>query len=239
MAILFQASNNTFIFSLKVVLLSTAVLSTALLVNLSAPALRDFFVSVLPRIWSSFVSWLTPPYLYFVINGIIISIAASSKFQHANRDDPAESLPSKIQPEIRPDFQDRAQYEVQPLKAPAVLRTDDFAAPALYGTEVVKSPEEGLPDFEAPDVSYGAVDDRALESADRGEEEQVEEFVLSKSDWKRKWTDSKEYSLATEKPLVSVRFGHKKGVKASPEGKKIAFRHYYYHIFSILPFIID
>ncbi|KAL5986866.1 hypothetical protein ACLOJK_015200 [Asimina triloba] len=227
MAILLQASNNTFIFSLKVVLLSTAVLSTALILNLSAPAMRDFFSSVLPQIWSSFLSWLTPPYLYLVINGIIISIAASSKFQHANPDDVVESVPSKIQTEIRPDFEDPAQYEAPALKASAVLRTDDFTAPAQYETAVVKSPEEVLPDFEAPDGSYGSADGRALESTEGGEEaeeEEEEEFVLSKSDWRRKRIDSTEYSLVTEKPLVSVRFGHKKSVKASPDGSKAALR---------------
>ncbi|KAJ0983716.1 hypothetical protein J5N97_011971 [Dioscorea zingiberensis] len=43
--------------------------------------------------YGSLLSWLTPPYLYFIINGIIISIAASSRFQKAVTEevDPAQN----------------------------------------------------------------------------------------------------------------------------------------------------
>ncbi|KAK2634151.1 hypothetical protein Ddye_028943 [Dipteronia dyeriana] len=40
--------------------------------------------------WSSFLSWLKPPYLYLIINDITITIVASSRFYHNDGDD--ESL---------------------------------------------------------------------------------------------------------------------------------------------------
>lgn len=176
------------IFSIKTLLLSTAALSAALLFSLSLPIVRHFLTSVVPQIWSSLLSWLTPPYLYFVINGIIISIVASSKFQQQQQEASLEELPEKSSVEVQPDFE-----------IPAV---------------VLKSPAEIRPDFEVNrEVVYGE-----MEKVTGKEEE--EEFVISRSDWKPRRRDSMEYSMVSkEKPLVSVRIGHRKSVKASPEGK--------------------
>ncbi|XP_065862179.1 uncharacterized protein [Euphorbia lathyris] len=67
--------------SLKLALISTGVLSVAVILKNSVPALTDFAVSELPVMYSSVIAWLRPPYLYLVVNGIIISIVASSKLQ--------------------------------------------------------------------------------------------------------------------------------------------------------------
>ncbi|PHU13184.1 hypothetical protein BC332_20114 [Capsicum chinense] len=81
MAILFQSSSN-YMLSVKILLISTTVLSAIIMLKVSAPAVTDFAVSEVPSIWNGFVSWLKPPYLYLVINCIIISIVASSKLQN-------------------------------------------------------------------------------------------------------------------------------------------------------------
>ncbi|XAR67529.1 hypothetical protein NMG60_11002311 [Bertholletia excelsa] len=80
MASLSQSSNN-WMQSLKVGLISISVMCVALMLKLSVPALTQFAFSEIPSIWNFFVSLLRPPYLYVVINGIIITIVASSKLQ--------------------------------------------------------------------------------------------------------------------------------------------------------------
>ncbi|GLT83392.1 hypothetical protein SLE2022_016840 [Rubroshorea leprosula] len=68
--------------SLKAVLISTGVVSVAFILKLCVPLISDFIVSDLPSLYSVMISYLRPPYLYLLINGIIISIVASSRFQH-------------------------------------------------------------------------------------------------------------------------------------------------------------
>ncbi|XP_047329040.1 uncharacterized protein LOC124932454 [Impatiens glandulifera] len=73
---------TTWLSSLKLLFMSTGVLSIAMFMNFSFPIILDFMIYQLPSIWSFMASWLRPPYLYVIINGIIISIAASSFFHH-------------------------------------------------------------------------------------------------------------------------------------------------------------
>ncbi|RZC68405.1 hypothetical protein C5167_031643 [Papaver somniferum] len=79
-----MAVMSNWAFSLKVLLISTGVLSMAILLKVSVPVVLEFLISEIPVFWSSILSWLTPPYLYVIINGIIITIAASSRF-HQNK----------------------------------------------------------------------------------------------------------------------------------------------------------
>lgn len=65
------------ILSFRFGLSTAAVLFTAVVVKLSA----EFTLSRVPLIWTLVASWLKPPYLYLVINCIIITIVASSKLQ--------------------------------------------------------------------------------------------------------------------------------------------------------------
>lgn len=66
----------------------------ALFLKLSVPVVADFVLSEIPSIWTSFLSWLTPPYLYLLINCIIISIVASSKLQSKLENDPIPETPA-------------------------------------------------------------------------------------------------------------------------------------------------
>lgn len=73
--------------SVPLLLLSSAFLlllfmSTVAFLLLILPTLFNFLVSNAPLLYRSLHSWLSPPYLYLVINGIIVSIAASSRFHH-------------------------------------------------------------------------------------------------------------------------------------------------------------
>ncbi|EPS65635.1 hypothetical protein M569_09142, partial [Genlisea aurea] len=64
---------------MKVMLISAAAISIVMALMLSLPVA----VNGIPVIYTVLHSWLKPPYLYLIINGIIITIAASSRFNHA------------------------------------------------------------------------------------------------------------------------------------------------------------
>lgn len=207
-----RSNSSAWVFSLKVVVASAGVLLTALMLRFSGPSILRFLASELPRMYASLLSWLTPPYLYFVINAIIISIAACSRFQRPAPDgpDPAGSAPSVANPTVvqpseyvppTEEYMAKVAEDVEP----------EFVAPALYGGAEVGGP---------------GVKTMAKDSAEEVEGE--EKFVISRSSWspRRREPESlsataMEYSAETEKPLVSVRFAHRKNVKPSPEGKAL------------------
>ena len=65
----------------------------AAVVQIAAPAISELIFSEMPRIYRSAVTWLTPPYLYLVLNGIILSIAATSRFQKMGIDEEIPPAP--------------------------------------------------------------------------------------------------------------------------------------------------
>lgn len=69
------------IVSFRFGLSTAAVLFMAVVAKLSASLITEFTVSQVPLIWTLVASWLKPPYLYLVVNCIIITIFASSKLQ--------------------------------------------------------------------------------------------------------------------------------------------------------------
>ncbi|KAI9197911.1 hypothetical protein LWI28_006551 [Acer negundo] len=203
--------------SLKVVLVSTGVLSMALLLKMSVPLVMDFSISRAPVMWSSFLSWLKPPYLYLIINGIIITIVASSRFYHNDGDDsltaktkPADFVSGAVSAGPTPDL----EYEMK--------MSSDFGSGAVFYEEKRRVEEEetvtltvAAPVFEE-EKSVVVVGGAVLVGREN-----------------TTWTpprrvDSSEtladYDLTAEKPLVSSRFGHRKPVKASPEGGSRALR---------------
>ncbi|XP_042513055.1 uncharacterized protein LOC122087978 [Macadamia integrifolia] len=72
---------QTAVWTVKLAFLFIGIISTFLLLKLAVPYSVNAVLSTIPRLWISFRSWLAPPYLYIVVNFIIITIAASSSFQ--------------------------------------------------------------------------------------------------------------------------------------------------------------
>ncbi|XP_060189827.1 uncharacterized protein LOC132618842 isoform X2 [Lycium barbarum] len=208
MAILFQSSSSS-ILSLKIFLISTTVLSAAIMLKISAPAVTDFAVSEVPSIWKGVVSWLKPPYLYLVINCIIITIVASSKLQN-NLDDDNSS------PVVSPE--NLAQFH--PIKdvvesSPMVY---EYPAAGVYDAKVEKVPEVN---------PYDDVDVRILENDYQEPNEVVVEkdvdVLISKS-YRAPVMRQDSIDYSSERPPASARFSHRKYGKSTPEGGKAALR---------------
>ncbi|KAK9065324.1 hypothetical protein SSX86_016707 [Deinandra increscens subsp. villosa] len=76
-----SSSSNSWILALKVLLITAVGVSVAVTAKLAVPVMFDFALNDLPAIWSS---WLQPPYLYVIINGIIVIIVVSTRLQQTN-----------------------------------------------------------------------------------------------------------------------------------------------------------
>ena len=178
--------------SLKLVLISTGVLTMAMALKVSFPVVSDFVVSEVPSIWSIVLTWLRPPYLYIVINCIIISIVASSKLHTRTEEDPApEMVPLTPVPVVKDSDEERIS---------------DYSD--VYESGVGLS-GGGL----GYSVGYDAAEKKVMDGVDD------EAAVAASRPVERR--DSMELSFLNnenEKPPVSARFAHRKAVKASPEG---------------------
>lgn len=186
--------------------MSTGVVSMAVLMRMVVPLVKEFSVSRAPVMWSSFVSWLKPPYLYLIINGIIITIVASSRFfHHDDEDAPSDNL--------KTDFAGarsrESEYEYQ-----AKLRSD-FSGAVVYVEEKRR---------EVEDEDDEVKEEYVKEVAPVAEEKSVVDVQEATICTPPRRMDSSEmlpeYELTPEKPLVSSRFAHRKPIRASPEGKQ-------------------
>ncbi|XP_011003694.1 PREDICTED: uncharacterized protein LOC105110369 [Populus euphratica] len=91
MANLFEISSfktgkfGTTIWAVKMMLLCVGIISTFILLKVAIiPYTFNLILSTLPSVWISLRGWLSPPYIYIILNFIIIAIVASSIFQHPN-----------------------------------------------------------------------------------------------------------------------------------------------------------
>ncbi|XP_075487208.1 uncharacterized protein LOC142526596 [Primulina tabacum] len=216
MAMLSQISSNS-ILSFKLVLISTIFLSAGIMLKFSAPAITDFAVYEVPSIYNGFVSWLRPPYLYLVINCIIISIVASSKLQSRKDDD--EFLSTSSQP-----LDGMVHAQPQPVAVKGAVQADEYEYNDVvlddgssYDVKVVEN-GIGFDAYEnleavAPSV-VNASSDGGIVFEDEPTSNKENEYVTTKSTRK----DTKEYSAENVKSPASARFGNRRNLKVSPEG---------------------
>ncbi|KAJ7975354.1 Cotton fiber (DUF761) [Quillaja saponaria] len=77
---------DTSIWVAKLVLFSMGIISTVILFKVAIfPFTFNLIVSTFPRLWVSARSWLSPPFLFIIVNFFIITIAASSNFYPPNQ----------------------------------------------------------------------------------------------------------------------------------------------------------
>lgn len=221
------SSSNNWLLSLKIVLISTGVVSMAVALKLSVPVAADLVTSQVPSLWSTLLAWLTPPYLYILINCIIISIVASSKLhpkpEHHEYSEIIPPPPEMVVPpltttlkvsaaEVRPDY---AAYNGVVLNgygydANALPKVSDlYGAGAAVETVEVSKAE---PEIEKSMVQVAMND--GDEPADGAVESRPVRTGLQRKNSMEFWLNE------NQKPPVSARFGHRKSVKASPEGGK-------------------
>ncbi|KAL5548013.1 hypothetical protein UlMin_003244 [Ulmus minor] len=205
-------SGNNWTLSLKIVLISTGVLSMAVALKLSAPTLAEFVASDVPSLLSFAHSWLKPPYLYVIINCIIISIVASSKL-HQKLDNPSPPAPDMAIPPVTGETvkisgEVSADYSVFNGVVLSGYGYDSNEVAKISVTENLLS--EPVMVVEAMKESTAVMD---------GGDEAVAP-TLAWSGLQRKDSLECSFTNGSEKPPVSARFSHRKAVKASPEGGK-------------------
>ncbi|CAM8909331.1 unnamed protein product [Rhodiola kirilowii] len=100
--------------SFKLLILSTGLLSMVIALKVSLPIVADFIAYDAPKLWSYLVSCFRPPYLYLLINSIILSIVASSKLQNSSNESDSPSPVLFLSPPIvtiRASEQDFPDFE--------------------------------------------------------------------------------------------------------------------------------
>ncbi|XAR56587.1 hypothetical protein NMG60_11037133 [Bertholletia excelsa] len=207
MSILSQCSSK-WILLLKVVLVSTAVMCMATALKLSVPVMVEFASSEIPSIWSFVASWLRPPYLYVVINCIIISIVASSKLQQKFVNE------APFQPEFVKVSADYAvMYDGVAAKSAPLEARREFA----YGYKANLVEDSKFVDYEQVDAGAMETEIKEMTSVIAAEEMNDQKEMAVARSLPSRQVNSMECS-SYEKPPMSIRIGHRKAVKSSPEG---------------------
>ncbi|XP_010539254.1 PREDICTED: uncharacterized protein LOC104813396 [Tarenaya hassleriana] len=178
----------------------SAVAATA--VNFYAPVISHFMTFYFPVIQENVVLFLRPPYLYLVINCIIVSIVASARLYK--------------NPNLSGDSHSPAADAVAPIP---ILAPSDLSAYLSAGYVV------GYNGSEENNVRRDASVDRTVEISKRFPEVIDEKMVIDGGDDRREMEKLKPSSDSTEdftpkaeKPPASARFGQGKATKASSEG---------------------
>lgn len=178
------------------------------------PSIVEFASLELPRMYDSFLTWLTPPYLLFFVNCIIVTIAATSHFQ---KNDPSSASTSLAPVSIDGDSYCHMKTGLTEMGSP--VQYVDEEEVKVAGSELI-TPVEHFEHFETFEAFGGVSKAAAVVMEETKSVEEEEEFVISRSNWTpiiRR--GSGEIYSGEEKAPVSSRFGSRKSVKASPDGK--------------------
>ncbi|KAM1123719.1 hypothetical protein ACFXTH_005003 [Malus domestica] len=197
--------------SLKIVLILSGFVAWALAMKISVPMAAEFVASNFSVMCSSFRFLLRPPYLYVLVNGIIITIAASSRFDGHRR-----SPQPKLQPESEVSVSDPAvvyepmyrEPKVHKLTSAVVIKPGSEAVyqPRYREPEVVHEPTSAF-------VSNGYVEEaKPVVAENKGDREYEDKLVISPP---KSMVESDDIALPVEKPLVSARYSRRKPARSS------------------------
>ncbi|CAN6689901.1 unnamed protein product [Malus baccata var. baccata] len=200
--------------SLKIVLILSGFVAWALAMKISVSMAAEFVASNFSVMCSSFRFLLRPPYLYVLVNGIIITIAASSIFNGHGR-----SPEPKLQPESEVSVSDPAVVYAPMYREPKVHKLTS-AVVIKPGSEAVYQPRYREPEVvhepTSAFVSNGYVEEAKPVVAENKHDREYEDKLVI---WPPKsMVESDDIALPVEKPLVSARFSRRKPARSSPEG---------------------
>ncbi|KAK6124419.1 hypothetical protein DH2020_041839 [Rehmannia glutinosa] len=163
-----MVSMSSWVLSMKVLLISAGVVSLAMGLRFSVP----IAVNGIPAMWSVIMSWLKPPYLYIIINGIIITIAASSRFHQS------QSEPPTVRSEHLISVKTPPTSSFESISSPPDVRT--FVADPMAAEEIVVSEfEDTVVELKPVTVNGSTVDVETEEEIAAVEDEAGDVFVDS------------------------------------------------------------
>ncbi|XP_061343591.1 uncharacterized protein LOC133289626 isoform X1 [Gastrolobium bilobum] len=227
--------------SVKMILISTGILSVAMGLKLTVPVVSHFIISEAPSMWSFFLTCFTPPYLYILLNFIILTILASFKFHHSTHDTTEPLIysaaydgtlaavhihapePVKISGAAQSDYHsvdsDVYVYEAKTtgISDDTAANGDGFVGYVYDENSPVKTIVIADDTVENGNGSVGYVYD---ENAQVKTTVIGDEAVLAPS-LQRKDSLQLAFHDENEKPPVSARFSHRKTGRTSPEGGKV------------------
>ncbi|KAK4399061.1 hypothetical protein Sango_1381600 [Sesamum angolense] len=231
-----MGSMSGWILSAKVLLISAGVVALAMGLKFSVPVA----VNGIPAMWSIILSWMKPPYLYIIINGIIITIAASSRFHQSQSEQPAARSEHLISVKTPPpstfasfsaqmDIMSVVQQSTAAVDAEVVVSEveDDTVVelkPVMVnGSKIdvdIKTEEEIVvaTQVEAEDVfvdsttsTYNTLQQKIIS------QELLVESLLPVREKPLSPVREKPLFPVREKPPASSRFGHRRPIRNSPE----------------------
>ncbi|KAJ8434906.1 hypothetical protein Cgig2_003345 [Carnegiea gigantea] len=225
-----MATVNTLIHSLKIILISSGALFIVALLSLSLNPLLATSASEFPTLWSTLSAWLRPPYLYVIINGIIITIAASSRMHQHHAPSPEDTLPNMAPPpqhHVRTEqfslyesgSGSLAEVEGSYYGGVSVKDVDVEVVKSVVSAEIEARESRIVEEVKAPVVEF------EIAEAEIGDEIEESSSVADEiSMWTPPLARQQPVPLEffSERPPASSRFGHhRRPAKASPgEGGK-------------------
>lgn len=172
--------------------------------KLTVPAISHFILTEAPTIWTFLLACFTPPYLYLLLNLIIITILITSKFHFEKNHFPPEE--STLLPPEPTTYNAAYGVTVPPVQIPTPEQTD-------YAYEVKTTLNDETVAEGNDSVAY--VSTPVKTTVVKAEEDVVTPIL------QRKISSNFAFNDENEKPPVSARFSHRKAVRASPEGGKM------------------
>ncbi|KAI3823905.1 hypothetical protein L1987_05350 [Smallanthus sonchifolius] len=183
--------------SVRVLLISTGILSATVAMKFCFPPALNFAVYNIPVVWSAILSWLKPPYLYVIINGIIITIAASSRFLHDNQSGPLLTDETRVEDLPSESLLMPIQRSFDALEPPAIENRKTEESP-VNDSDVVTAEEE---------------DELAISRSAWNQSQQLIKSLPAEN------VQSEFTFPVKDKPLVTSRFAlQRKMPKINPEG---------------------
>ncbi|XP_047323832.1 uncharacterized protein LOC124927462 [Impatiens glandulifera] len=193
-------SSTRLILSLKLILITSGVLYLTMMIKFSVPFIINFIFYQLPILWFHFSTWLRPPYLYVLLNGIIITIAATSRFNNKDPDlDIHLEQPNKIS-------------SVEPLQGMQMQPHVELSAPAVVF---------------AGEIHVAAAEEIEPAAAIHCQDYNEEAFVIPRPAEQGGGLSVKYEEMAPSTEIVpspemaTVKFSHRKPPKPSPEDERL------------------